>query len=72
MDEKRIVTESEIERDPLLRSTLDYWSSGVRRQNEPDPLRWEEGPPDFSGLAHWAMMLLTVGLVVLMLWQLGL
>ncbi len=62
---------SEVERDSLLRSTLGYWSSGPRHDVEPDPMRWEEGSPDYSGLVHVAAVVLTTGLLMVMLWLLG-
>ena len=34
--------ESEVGRDPLLQSTLAYWSSGVQSDAEPDPMGWED------------------------------
>lgn len=72
MYEQRNREESEFERDALLQSMLAYWSSGPHRDPVPDPLRWEDGRPDLSRFAHWAMFLASAGLVVLTLWWHGL
>jgi len=46
--------------------------SGVRREAEQSPLRWEEERRDYSGLARWAVLFVAAGLFVLVLWQIGL
>ena len=64
--------ESEVGRDPLLQSTLAYWSSGVRPDAEPDPAGYEAARPDWSGLTRLAVSLIGLCLVGLVLWQIGL
>ena len=64
--------ESEVGRDPLLQSTLAYWSSSVRPDVEPDPMGWEAGRVDLSGLARVTVSLIGLCLVAVVLWQLGL
>jgi hypothetical protein len=64
--------ESEVGRDPLLQSTLASWSSSVRPNVEPDPMDWEAGHPDFSGLTRLTVSLIGLCLVAIVLWQIGL
>jgi hypothetical protein len=64
--------ESEVGRDPLLQSTLAYWSSGARPDAEPDPMGYEAESPDLSGITRAAISLIGVCLVAVVPWQLGL
>jgi hypothetical protein len=65
-------SDSEVARDPLLQSSLAYWSSGVRPDTEPDPMGWEAERPDLSGITRIAVSLIGLCLAAAALWQLGL
>ena len=64
--------ESEVGRDPLLQSTLAYWSSGMGPAVEPEPAGYEAERLDLSGLTRLAVSLIGLCLAGLVLWQIGL
>ena len=59
---------SEVKRDQVVQSMLDYWSSAPRPLAQRDPLAWEGGRADRASAQRWMWVLLVISIALTMVW----
>lgn len=57
-------SQSEVQRDQLVQSQLDYWSTAPRSLAERDPLAWEAGSSERVRAGSWVWLVVIVAIAL--------